>query len=158
MYVVRNSVKTQKNTRVDKILHKFLHTLSPSYQTSVIFSPLVIYSLFTLSTHPINAPAVHTTHNNSYSRPIVRTLSAPIYFSYSPGAFGHRAILTWGDRDMAGSFLYQNNQIRFSLIGLIIDVNDLPDNVSVDSLLYADDVKCIAPPPLSPWHSPKIGS
>ncbi len=36
--------------------------LSSSYQTSVIFSPLVIYSLFTLSSHPINAPTVHITN------------------------------------------------------------------------------------------------
>ncbi len=45
------------------LLYQFCHliNLSSSYQTSVIFSPLVTYSLFTLSTCPINAPAVHTT-------------------------------------------------------------------------------------------------
>ncbi len=31
-------------------------------------------------------------------------LSAPIYLSNSPGVFGHRAILMWGDRGMAGGF------------------------------------------------------
>ncbi len=36
--------------------------LSSSYQTTVIFSPFVFYSLFTLSTHHINAPAVNTTN------------------------------------------------------------------------------------------------
>ncbi len=40
------------------LLYQFLS----SYQTFVIFSPFVIYSLFALSTHPINAPAVHTTN------------------------------------------------------------------------------------------------
>ncbi len=29
---------------------------------------------------------------------------------------------------------------------LVIYVNDLPDHLSADSLLYADDVKLIAPP------------
>ncbi len=33
-----------------------------SYQTFVIFSSFVIYSHFTLSTHPLNAPAVRTTN------------------------------------------------------------------------------------------------
>ncbi len=33
-----------------------------SYQTCVIFSSFVIYSHFALSTHPLNAPAVHTTN------------------------------------------------------------------------------------------------
>ncbi len=37
-----------------------------SYQYFAIFSPFGIYSLFTLSTHPINAPAVHTT-NTAFS-------------------------------------------------------------------------------------------
>ncbi len=39
-----------------------IYQLLPSHQTFVIFSPMVIYLLFTLSTHPINAPAVHTTN------------------------------------------------------------------------------------------------
>ncbi len=41
----------------------YLHTLIKRlscYRTFVIFAPLVIFSLFTLSTHPINAPTVHT--------------------------------------------------------------------------------------------------
>ncbi len=37
-------------------------------------------------------------------RLIVRTLSAKIYLSNSPGVFGHRAILIWRGRDMAGGF------------------------------------------------------
>ncbi len=39
-----------------------------------------------------------TTHQTHNSLPclIVRTHSAPIYLSNSPGVFGHRAILMWG--------------------------------------------------------------
>ncbi len=46
------------------LLYQFCHliNISSSYQTSVIFSPFVIYSLFILSTHSINAPDVHTTN------------------------------------------------------------------------------------------------
>ncbi len=48
----------------------------------------------------------NTSHtHNSLSCLIVRTLSALIYLSNSPGVFGHRAILLWGDRGMAGGFL-----------------------------------------------------
>ncbi len=43
-----------------------LINLSSSYQTSAIFSPLVIYPLFTLSSHPINIPAVHTTNTTLF--------------------------------------------------------------------------------------------
>ncbi len=51
--------------------------LSSSYQPSVIFSSLVIYSLLTLSTHPINAPALHTTHTQpSFSSYLAHTLCA----------------------------------------------------------------------------------
>ncbi len=66
------------------------------FVTLSIPSPLVIYSLFTLSSHPINSPTVHITQHNSLSCLIVRTLSALIYLSYSPGVFGHRVILLWG--------------------------------------------------------------
>ncbi len=59
---------------------------SSSYQTFVIFSPFPIYSLFTISTHLINVP-LNTTL--SLSCLIVRTLSAPIHISNSPGVFGH---------------------------------------------------------------------
>ncbi len=36
-----------------------------SFWFFLLNSPLVIYSLFTLSSHPINAPAVHTTHTHN---------------------------------------------------------------------------------------------
>ncbi len=92
---------------------KFCHliNLSSSYQTSVVFSPLVIYSLFTLSSHPVNAPTVHITKHNSYSHLIVCTLSAPIHFPNSTGVFGHRAILTMGDRTVAGGFLIEQTDL-----------------------------------------------
>ncbi len=54
---------------------------------------------------PINAPAVHTTHNNCLVCLIVRKLSALIQFPSSKAAFGRCAILMWGDRDLAGGFL-----------------------------------------------------
>ncbi len=41
----------------------------------------------------------------SLSRLIVRTLSAPIYLSNSPGIFGHCAILIWGIETWLGGFL-----------------------------------------------------
>ncbi len=75
--------------------------------TFAIFSCFVIYSFFTLSAHPICVPALHTIQHNSPSRFIQRTQSAQIHFSNSIGAFGHRAILIWGDRGMDGGFLLE---------------------------------------------------
>ncbi len=43
------------------------------------FSPFLVYSSFTLSTHPINVPAPDTKQHNSHFRLIVRTRSAPIH-------------------------------------------------------------------------------
>ncbi len=54
-----------------------------------------------------------TTHNNSLSCLIVRTLSAPIYLSNSPGVFCHRAILTMGGSDRGWGFPHRTN--RFAL-------------------------------------------
>ncbi len=70
----------------------YLHALllyqffSP-YQTFIVlsnichFSPFVIYSLFTLYTHPINAPAVHTTHTQlllpSYRAHVLCAITGP---------------------------------------------------------------------------------
>ncbi len=73
------------------VLSNFCHLLTPCYLLTFYF---------------INTPFKCTccTHHkhNSCSRLIVRTLPAPIHFSNSPGAFGHRSILTWGDRGLAG--------------------------------------------------------
>ncbi len=75
------------------------------YHTFIIFSSVVIYSLFTLSMHPINVPALHPIRYNSHSRLIKRTPPAPIHLSNSTGVFRHHAIQVWGNRVMAGSFL-----------------------------------------------------
>ncbi len=92
-----------------------LINLSSSYQTSAIFSPLVIYSLYTLSCHPINAPAVHTTHTTLFPSYRAHALCANIPYPNSIGVFGQRAILMWGDRDMAWGFLYEQ-AIPFNLL------------------------------------------
>ncbi len=92
----------------------FCHLTKPlsSYQTFVIFSPFLIYSLFALSTHPIDAPVVRTTNNNSFSCLTVCTLSAPIHFPNSTGVFGHRAILTMrGIRPWLGGFLMKQTDM-----------------------------------------------
>ncbi len=84
----------------------FYQLLSPC-QTFVVLSPFLIKSPFTLSTHPINVPALHTKQRNSLSRLIERTPSGAMRLRNSTGFFGHRAILMWGgggDRGMAGGF------------------------------------------------------
>ncbi len=50
------------------LFYQFCHlmNLSLSYQISVSFSPLVIYSLFYVILQPINAPAVHTTNTTLF--------------------------------------------------------------------------------------------
>ncbi len=62
-----------------------------SYQNFVIFSPL--------------APAVHTT-NTTLTLVLSSARSLHQYtFPNSTDVFGHRAILIWGDRGVAGGFL-----------------------------------------------------
>ncbi len=73
-------------------------TLSNFYH----FSPFPIYSLFTLPAHSINVPALHTKPDNT-----LPSYRAAIHNSNSKGAFGHRAILIWGDRGIAGGFLLE---------------------------------------------------
>ncbi len=87
-----------------------------SYQNFAIFSPFVIYSLFTLSTHPINAPAVHTT-NTAFS-----PLLSCAHLSKSPGVFGHRAILIWGDRGITGGFLEEQPVTFTSLTSPLVSI------------------------------------
>ncbi len=73
-----------------------------SYQTFVIFSPFVIYSLFYVIWRPINAPAVHTT--NTTPAPVVSCARSLRQYTF----LTHQASLAimpfwlWGDRDMAG--------------------------------------------------------
>ncbi len=58
--------------------------------------------------HPINAPAVHIkTTQLLFSPYLAHALSAPIHLSNLTVAFGHRAILMWGGRGMAGGFLLE---------------------------------------------------
>ncbi len=78
--------------------------LSSSYQFLSSSQPFIIYSLLLLSAHLINVPAQHTKPHSPHSRIIVRMLSALIQLSNSTGVFGHRAILIWGYRGMAGGF------------------------------------------------------
>ncbi len=86
----------------------FYQLLSPD-QTFVIFSPFFIYTLFTLSTHSICVPALHTKQHNDRYRLFVRTPSAPIQLLLTIVVFGHRTILIWGDRDMAEGFLVEHS-------------------------------------------------
>ncbi len=67
------------------VLSNVCHLLAPCY----LFNFYVIFSPY---------KCTYCTHHkhNSLSCLIVRTLSAPIYFSNPPGVFGHRAILTMG--------------------------------------------------------------
>ncbi len=82
------------------VLSNFCHLLTPCY----LFTFYVIFSSFKC------ACCTHHTHN-SISCLIVRTLSAPIYLSNSPGVFGHRAILTMGDRTVTGGFLIEQTDM-----------------------------------------------
>ncbi len=79
--------------------------LAWSNQSFVIFSLFLIYSFFF---RYLRTCTLHHTHNSN-SCLIVRTLSTPIYLSYSPGVFGHRTILIWGDRNKAGGFVKELN-------------------------------------------------
>ncbi len=105
-----------------KLFPAYLHTLcyfinvcrliklSSSYQSFVIFSPFLIYSLFYVIYEPYKCTCTtHHTHN-SLSCFIVRTLSAPIYLSYSPAVFGHRAFLTMGGTGRGWGFPHRTNR------------------------------------------------
>ncbi len=80
------------------VLSNFCHLLAPCY----LITFYVIFSSY-------KCTAVHTTHN-SFSCLIVRTLSAPIQLSYSPCAFGQRAILTIGGSDRGWGFPHRTNR------------------------------------------------
>ncbi len=91
-----------------------LYQLLSPYHTSVILSNfchfLTTCYLFTfyVSYAPYNCTLCTHHKQNSYSRLTVRTLSAPIHFPNSTDVSGHRAILIWGDRGMAGGFSKNN--------------------------------------------------
>ncbi len=83
------------------VLSIFCHLLTPCH----LFTFYVIFSSYKCTC---------TTHqpHNSLSCLIVRTLSALIYLSYSPGVFCHRAILTiGGDRTVAGGVPHRTNRL-----------------------------------------------
>ncbi len=88
-----------------------LINLSSSYQTSVIFSALVIYSLFTLSPHPINAPAVHTTHTTTLS-PVLSCARSLCQYT----CLTHQASLAivpfwlWGESDRGWGFPHRTSR------------------------------------------------
>ncbi len=103
-------LSSYKNFAV-KNLTNFCHFLTLCY----LLTFYVIYAPYkcTCCTHH---------RHNSLSCLIVRTLSAPIYLSNSPGVFGHRAILIWGDRDMAGGFLLEQLELNDTLYFHILEV------------------------------------
>ncbi len=77
------------------VLSNFCHFLTPCY----LF-------IFTSPTHPINAPAVHTT--STILSPVLlcaRSLRKYTFLNSIGVSTSHRAILIWGDRGMAGGFL-----------------------------------------------------
>ncbi len=92
----------------------FLYTRFVALSTFVTLSifrqifKLLSFSHPLLSTHilviytPYHCTCCTHHRHNSFSCLIVRKLSAPMYLSNSPDVFGHRAMLIWGDRGMAG--------------------------------------------------------
>ncbi len=79
------------------------HFLSP-YQSFVVLSnvchllaPCYLFTFYVIISPYKCTCCTYHKNNNSFSCLIVRTLSAPIYLSNSPGVFAHRAILIWRD-------------------------------------------------------------
>ncbi len=88
----------------------YLMNLSSSYQTSVIFSPLVIYSLFTLSSHPINSPTVHIT-NTTRSSALSCARSLRLYtFLTNQASLAIVPFWLWGGSDRGWGFPYRTNR------------------------------------------------
>ncbi len=86
------------------------------YQFLSSSHPLLSSQFFTLPTHPVNLPALHTKQHNSQSRLIVRMHSAPINLSNSTGVFGHRAILTMGGSRHGWGFSHRTNRYIIKLL------------------------------------------
>ncbi len=97
------------------MLYQFCHliNLSSSYQTCYLLT-LCYLLAFYFSYAPYKCTCYTHHKHNFLSCLIVRTLSAPICLSNSPGVFGHRAILICGDRDMAGGCLEALSHTRKS--------------------------------------------
>ncbi len=89
--------------------------LSP-HQSFVVLSNfchfLALFNLLTFYVIYIPYKCTYCTHHkhNTLSCLIVRTLSAPIYLSYSSGVFDHRAILTMGGSDRGWGFPHRTNR------------------------------------------------
>ncbi len=95
--------------------------LSSSYQPFVIFSPFVIYSLFYVIYASYKCTCCTHHKHKSLSCLIVHTLSTPIYLPNSPSVFGHRAILMWGDRGMAGFFFEEQPVTLQAIVKVFTD-------------------------------------
>ncbi len=83
-----------------------------SFVTLSIFRRLTLCYLLTFYVIYTPYKCTYCTHHkhNPLSRLIVRTLSAPIDLSNSPGVFGHRAILTLGGSDRGWGFPHRTNR------------------------------------------------
>ncbi len=95
--------------------YQFCHliNLSSSYQPSVIFSSFVIYSLFTLSTHPIHAPTVHI--KNTTLSPVLscaRSLCQYTFLTYQ-ASLAIVPFWLWGDQTVAGGFLIEQTDLFY---------------------------------------------
>ncbi len=94
----------------------FCHLIKPlsSYQTSVIISPLVIYSLFTLSSHPINSPTVHITSTTTlFPSYRAHALCANIPFLLTRRLWPSCHSDYGGDRTVAGGFLIKQTDMFY---------------------------------------------
>ncbi len=86
----------------------YLHTLCYFITFCCLIKLLASYQSFYVSYAPYKCTFCTHHKYNAHSCLIVRTLSAPIHLSNSPGVFGHRAILMWGYRGMARVFSKNN--------------------------------------------------
>ncbi len=95
-----------------------LINLSSSYQS------FVIYSLFTLSSHPINAPTVHITHTTLF--PVLSCARSLRQYNF----LTHQASLAivplwlWGDRGLAGGFLIEHTDLFQELKWLVVNLKE----------------------------------
>ncbi len=83
------------------LLYQFLS----SYQTFVIFSPFVICSLFTLSTHPINPPDVHI--SDTTLTPVLSCTRSLRQYTFPTQQTSLAIVRFWCEGIEAGGFLQQ---------------------------------------------------
>ncbi len=99
VYLIYSSFVVLSTFVVSSNLYHLIKLLSFSLTLSYLLTFCVIYASYKCTC------CTHHKHN-SISCLIVRTLSAPIYLSYSQGVFGHRAI-----RTVAGGFLIEQTDM-----------------------------------------------